>query len=83
MERGFRKYGFAGQQRVRDPGGDADGPLVVRVRPIAERHQKARIGDPLHEGEKPLRRERSGDFRTAPASRMKGRVEPPARAFSS
>ena len=63
--------------------GDADGPVVVFVRAIDEGDQEPRVGNVLHDAEKPLRRDRVLRPRTAPASLMNGRVPRVALAISN
>lgn len=56
---------------------------MVLVVAIGERDQEARVGNPLHDGENPLRLDRFLGPRTEPASRMKAGRLLPHRAFSS
>src|SRR3954468_8247628 len=56
---------------------------MVDVVSTGEGDEKAGVGDPLHEGEKPLRREKSSGPATAPAKRRKPWPSPLALAFSN
>src|SRR5256885_11627199 len=81
MKGGLGQNRFASQKRFSDLVRYAQSPVVMEISSISKGDQKARICNSLHPREKPLRLERSLGPRTAPASRIKERREPP-RAFS-
>jgi len=83
MERRFGKNRLTGQQWRRNLLRYLHCPFVIPIATVRECHEKARVGDALHECEKPFRDERSRGPRTDPASRMKARPRPAALAFSS
>jgi len=83
MERRLGENGLAAQQRLGQTRRHADGPAVVPIVPIGERDNEARVGNPLHRLENPLRLERSRAPEIDPARCMNGRRWPPARARSS
>jgi hypothetical protein len=83
MEGRFRQHRLARQEGVGHALSDGDGPIVMSVIAVGEGHEKARVGDPLHEREKPFRLERSFGPRTLPASRRNPCVPAPALAFSN
>src|SRR6266568_2429507 len=56
---------------------------MVLVVSIAERNDKACVGDAFHEREKPFREDKSRGPATFPAKRRKGRLSFRALAFSS
>lgn len=71
MEGGFRKNGFARQERFRQTLCDADCPVVVHVASSGECDQKAGIREAVHFLEKPWRDETSdGPPRMMPARRI-------------
>jgi hypothetical protein len=79
----LRQDWFTGEKRLGDVLAQLKSPRVVCIRSIRKSDQKTRIGDPLHDVEKPFLFERSlGPF-TIPASRMNDRVFAPALASSS
>ena len=83
IEGSFSEHRFACQERFRHPRRQTDGPVVVAVGPIGERHEKSGVCDRLHRREKPFLLERFRGPRIAPASLMKERMSPLALAFSN
>jgi hypothetical protein len=82
VKRRFGEDRFAGQQRFARSRREADGPFVMPVVPVRERHEQAGVGDGFHRFENPFRVDRSRAPRTDPASRKKGGAAV-ARAFAS
>jgi hypothetical protein len=83
MERRFGEHRLAGQQRSVEALCQSDGPNVVPVMTVGKRHQEPGVRDASHRSEKPFRVERFLGPRTAPASRMYGRLPALVLAASS
>ncbi len=83
VKSGLRKNRLARQEGLGHAFGKADGPCVMRVGSIGKRYEKSRVGDALHDLEKPFLVERFLGPRTDPASRMNERASPLVLALSS
>jgi hypothetical protein len=79
----LRENCLAREEGLGDSLRELDGPRVMNVGAVRERDQEARVGDSLHDEEKPFRVDRSRGPFAAPASRMKERVFALAFACSS
>lgn len=80
---GLRKHSLASQKRFGEPNRNLSSPPMVFIVGIRKRHQKPRIGNALHEREKPLRVDRSRVPCTEPASLINDGDFPLFRALSS
>ncbi len=83
MERGFGKHRLAREKRLGDILRHARGPFMVAIVAVGERDEEPRVGDRLHDCEKPPRVDKSFGPRTTPASRMKACCRLLVLAFSS
>src|SRR5262245_38226698 len=83
MKRCLRQNGLTGKQRLANPAGNVQSPVVVPVVPIGKTDEKTGIRNALHGRENPLRVERSLGPRTVPARRMKAWAPLLALAFSN
>jgi hypothetical protein len=83
VKRGFREDGLAGEERRGDLRRHFHSPCVMAIVAIGESHQKAGVGNPVHERENPFRDDKSRAPCTEPASFMKPPEGPPFFARSS